>query len=535
MKAITTLASEIDLRDCDNYQGFLSDIRGNFNKMVSDGKTPLFTTDVDDLYEIFLSGLPEEAKQHYNCRCCRRFVNRFGGIVTISEIGRIVPVMWTKHVPAFFKEAVSRVYRAVASAKVTGVFIPETAELGVFETGPWEHMAVRVPAKMVHNSRIVTAQQASAAKDEEHRLLCEAMKHYSKDTIKQAVNLLRSDDLYRSEKVLGCAEWLMTIRNEIDATNAQNRSNLLWRYAATAPVGYCHVRSGMIGTLLDDIAAGMPITAVKARFADKMNPLKYQRPTAAPSSTNVRIAEKLIEDLGLTNSLQRRFARIDEIETVWAPVKKASEVRRGGVFSSVITKEEQTPATSGALTPGITMTWEKFLRKVLPNAIKVEYFVEAYRNQSFAALLTATDETAPPIIQWDREEKRNPFSWYLYHNGSKPSQWGLDSGFCDVTGISYQPNMWFGGFEHQGEGVMFILKGAKDQKHNGIALFPEILKSDLHIARPTIEAFSKDAQLSGYNEASACGLLLQNGNSWNARFRVTSDVGTAIYTLDRWD
>ena len=64
MKTITTLINEIDQRDCDNYQGFLSDIRSNFNKMVSDGNTPLFTTNVDDLYEIFLSGLPEEAKQH---------------------------------------------------------------------------------------------------------------------------------------------------------------------------------------------------------------------------------------------------------------------------------------------------------------------------------------------------------------------------------------------------------------------------------------------------------------------------------------
>lgn len=53
MKTITTLINEIDQRDCDNYQGFLSDIRSNFNKMVSDGNTPLFTTNVDDLYESF--------------------------------------------------------------------------------------------------------------------------------------------------------------------------------------------------------------------------------------------------------------------------------------------------------------------------------------------------------------------------------------------------------------------------------------------------------------------------------------------------
>lgn len=246
------------------------------------------------------------------------------------------------------------------------------------------------------------------------------------------------------------------------------------------------------------------------------------------------MAEKFIEDLGLAESLKRRFARIDEIEKVWVPASKTTEARRNGVFASVITKEDRASAPSGAMSPGITMTWEKFMRKVLPTAVKVEYYVE-HRNQSFAAIVTAEDETAPPIIQWDSEDRRNPFSWYMYINGSAPSQWGLERGFCEVTAISYQPNMWHGGFEHHGKGVMFILKGAKDRQNRSIELFPEILKSDLHIIRSTIEAFSKGNKLSGYDEASACGLLLRNSRTWNARFRVTSDVGTAIYTLDRWD
>lgn len=187
MKTITTLTSEIEQRDNDNYEGFQSEIRNNFNQLVGGGNIPLFTTDINNLYEIFVSGLPAEAKQHYNCRCCRRFVDRLGGIVTITEAGRTVPVMWTKNVPEFFKEAVNRVYRAVASAKITGVFVTDTAELGAFETGSWKYIAVRVPAKMIHTSKIETAQQRAAEKDEEHRLLCEVMSHYSKNTIEQAV------------------------------------------------------------------------------------------------------------------------------------------------------------------------------------------------------------------------------------------------------------------------------------------------------------------------------------------------------------
>lgn len=51
----------------------------------------------------------------------------------------------------------------------------------------------------------------------------------------------------------------------------------------------------------------------------------------------------------------------------------------------------------------------------------------------------------------------------------------------------------------------------------------------------TIEAYSKSEKLGGADEASACGVRLQKGLNWNAQFRVTTDIGTTIYKLDRWD
>lgn len=53
--------------------------------------------------------------------------------------------------------------------------------------------------------------------------------------------------------------------------------------------------------------------------------------------------------------------------------------------------------------------------------------------------------------------------------------------------------------------------------------------------RSTIEAYSKSEKLGGADEASACGVRLQKGLNWNAQFRVTTDIGTTIYKLDRWD
>lgn len=292
----------------------------------------------------------------------------------------------------------------------------------------------------------------------------------------------------------------------------------------------------MIGTLLDDIEDGMGLEAVKSRFANKMNPLQYQRPQVAPAAQNVARAEEIVAKLGIANSLKRRFARLDELNLVWQPREEKPKVSVGtGIFSGLKTKEEtRAKKTSNLVANGGTMTWDKFQRTVLPNAKKIE--MNARYNDSYAAMVTAEDPSAPPIIQWDSEENRNPFSWYLYNGGSYPNQWNLSAGWNEVTGITLQPNLWQPGFEHQGHGVLFVLKNCKDKNNRSSGLFPEIMRGELREVRATIEAYSHSNKLSGYEEATACGILRQGGKEWyNCELRVTTDLGVTTYKLDRWD
>lgn len=536
MKDVISLEEMDTLREHDGYEDLLSGIRKEFEKNVKDGGAPLFTTDAFGLYDLFLQNLPQEARQHYNCNACRHFVNRFGGLVRIDETtGGQYPVMWSTKAPAFFADAVKAVRDRVKTAKVAGVFVTSDKDLGTAVTGSWKHMAVEMPKSMIYANRLRTAYQASAEKAEDHRLLCEAVKKYRIETVETAVNLLRSDSLYRSEKVLGVAEWFLGV---LQAVKGKRKTyNVLWYKAATAPVGFCHISASMIGTLLDDIEAGHDFATVSRKFAEKMNPLQYQRPQAAPSAGNVAQAEKIVERMGIENSLKRRFARLDELQTLWLPsVASNRTVKAGGVFAGVQTKESIKKTENSISSPAVTMTWEKFQRTVLKTARKIEFYVTG-SSDNFSAILTSEDLSAPPILQWDTEENRNPFSWYVYSGGSYPARWNLERGYVDVTGVVLQPNMWAEGHEHNGKSVFFILKGAKDTgyRNTGIALFPETLKAELREIRSTIEAYSRTGTLGGYDEASACGIRLQGSSKWNARFRVTSDVGTTVYVLDRWD
>lgn len=536
-------ALEIDhLREHDGYEELLEGIKQSFEKHTLQNGTRLFTTDASGLYDLFLENLPEEARQHYNCHACRHFVNRFGGLAVIDrDTGTQTPIMWDFDVPEFFYNAVSMLWKTVKKAKVNGTFVTSEQILGCPKTGCWEHMSAKMPSYAVYSSPLHTAWQMRAEDAEEHKMLCMALTKYTKDSVREALNILRSDVLYRGHELLGRVEWLYNLYERINQPGV-NKRNLLWFASAHAPAGFCHISSGMVGTLLDDIQDGLPLEDVKRRFAEKMNPTQYRRPQAKPAAGNVVQAEKIVERLGIKNSLLRRFARLDEIQAIWKPTPKTENKSASGVFAGVETKESKSNrANISGRIPIVTMTWEKFSRTVLPTAKKIEFSTEDSENL-YSAIVTTQDESAPPIIQWDMPDNRCPFNWYVYAGMSTPTQWNLTPHtWVEVTAVTLQPNMWVKNQYKASEAVFFILAGCKDTGYQtcGSALFPEVLKSELHEIRSTIEAYSRNSVLGGYEDASACGIRLQKDNSslsrWNAKFKVTTETGQTIYRLDRWD
>lgn len=523
------------VNDQDQYPEFRELVKKHFDSILTLQKT-LFTTNAEGLFEAYLDNLPKEDRQQYNCKTCKNFIERYGVLVTISESGEMESAIWNEsNVPDLFKQSVKAMRNIVLKSKVNGVFISEIKTLGQPVTGKWNHLSVTLPSKMVYRPRLINARQAMAEKLEDFRILADSLLEYPIEAVEQAVTLLKTEALYRSEKCLGVAEWLMDLHTRrSNIKNNYNTDNIIWLAVATAPIGYCHVKSSMIGTLLDDIVAGLPFESVSRRFAEKMHPLRYQRPQASPTKGNIEQAEKIVEKLGIQKSLVRRFAREEELEKLWTPKEKKETVKGGGVFSHLTAKHKKEQPKMEI--PPVNMTWRKFYETVLPLAENIEYLVQD-RKSNYSAILTAAYKDAPPILQWDSEEKRNPFSWYVYTGGSNHSIWGLSLGYCKVTAICLQPSMWYGEYSHQSKSVFFILEGAKDSgyKGTGNALFPENLKSELREIRSTIEAYSKSATVEDYDNASACGIKLEYGNSWDALFRVTTNAGTATYRLDRWD
>lgn len=401
-----------------NYVEFLESISNHFNKVSN---KPLFTTSTEGLFDTFINNLPTEAQQHYTCRACRKFVENFGGLVTISEDGSIQSALWHSDVPPYFKKSVKAMKSVVEKSRVSGVFISDVATLGLPITGQWKHLSVELPTSKVNSSRLKNAYQLIAEKREDFRILVEGLLNYSLDVVEQAVAILDSEALYRSDRFLGVAKFVLDLHTKRNgAKNSRLKDNITWLAVATSPTSYTHFGSSnsMIATLLDDIKDGLPFETINANFEKKME--TYMRSTATPTENAIYEAEKTVRKLGIEKSLDREYPKFEDIpnsELLWEDKQRGKrretvtiEESGGGIFGHIVTKEKQQLSGVSAIgLPKTVMTWDKFQRTILPTVDKIEAMVD--NPNRLMAMVKATDESSPNIFQWN-----NPFSWY-YHAG----------------------------------------------------------------------------------------------------------------------
>lgn len=220
------------------YHQFLEKFDKTFRLHVTDAVLFTTNTDPDAMWDAYLKAFKPSQRQHHNCSSCRHFIKRYAGLVLIQDDGRTVPALSVKIDLPEYSAAFEAVFKLVRKAKITGVFYSKEVVLGEPLTGIWRHMAVTLPTAMVHTSRAQTAFQAMAEKSEDYKNISRALAEFSKSNLELTLKLLETDSLYRSEKVLGPAQFLHALH--ISREGALVKSNVVWKAVALAPSGFCH-------------------------------------------------------------------------------------------------------------------------------------------------------------------------------------------------------------------------------------------------------------------------------------------------------
>lgn len=541
---IKDLVKELKVDYTTEYNKLLNLISGYFD--IINIREPLFLVEDIDLFKIYLKNLPLKDRQYHNCNECKKFINLYGRLVVIGSDGGLYSAMWPDvdyGIPSLYEKSILAMRNAVMSSKVIFPFFSSKKILGTPETGMWGHFSVI--NERIYNSKVKTSYQYIAERIEDFNTLRNAVGEFSKYYINKAHSLIEAKAVIRSEKFSDQTYWFKKIKDHIGDMKEPFKSNLLWKYVILAPEGFCHIKSSVIGSLIKDLSTendfgGYTVEECINRFNQKVDPTTYQRPKVVKNG-NIDTAENIIEKLNIKNSLDRSYATIDDLQLYWKPRKIELKKRTVGVFDNLrLVEVDKSISKHSTILPGINdITFEKFKRVVIPEIYKLEYLLP-FNKVNFVGITTESIPNSEPILIWDTKENRNPVSWYLYIGGSLAKGWNLIPGrFVEVEGICLQPSMWNGNkFTQFGEGVIFILNNARDLIGKcGLGLFPEILKSELHEIRSTIEAYSNKGSLRLYAMNPACGIMLQNVNkSFNHTFKVYYKNGIIQqFKIDRWD
>lgn len=496
----------------------------------------LFRTNANpsQLWSTYMRCLPAADRQHHNCRTCRAFIERFGGIVAVDANSEVTPLAWfARHsTPAYYRKAIDALHALVSHAAIAGPFLPNHVRLGTKFDGGWSHLCVDIHGSQVTKHPTMSNGQREAQMLQERDMADRATERYSSTIITAAKTIVRSGALHRPDGIAAHLDWFADYRKANDVKR--------WHMIRFAPAGFAHIANCMAGALLDDVRTKTTDEVVRA-FNERMQGDNYMRPKAAPAEGTIAQAEKLAEQLNLMPALARRVAHMADVqEWLWEPQlewkKSREESTAVGAFAHLRTPK---PSQGIGHIPLGAMTWRKFYRDILPTADKI--FVTVPEIDNYACLATAVNPDSRPILQWDEEGERNPVSWYTYVRGSTARDFNLPTGHKrQVLGICDLPCNWNDRVAGKhGDGFLLIISEARDRRRPGLALFPEFLKSELHSVRSVIEAHSNKTPMlmPSYGVQHAAGLLRTTAGNWPRPIELTIHRGSlsSIVSIDRME
>lgn len=368
----------------------------------------------DELWAMYLASFPDgtnpmfRERTEHDCSSCRAFIKNVGSLVVIID-GEI-QTMWDMEVGGQYQPVVDTLAMMVRACPIDNLFLhgqhPVSTDKNFEETAEgvrtWEHLHVTLPDTMLAKNDQIGPRLSEARSA--YDVMLRSLREITLDAVETVQDLIGQNSLYRGEEKKPLVDEFARLKRTFDPLTSTRAQELFAWQQVTANAWVCRVRNDVVGTLLVDLSEGVDLEKAVKSFEDKVSGTNYKRPTALVTPKMRDAARAKIEELGLMPSLERRFARLEDISVnnvLWAD-RSAKQRLAGDVWDDIPTTGQQ--AKNFDRVEEITI--EKFIADVLPTATSIEVMFENRHRGNLVSLVAPYDLTAKPLFKWS-----NPFSW----------------------------------------------------------------------------------------------------------------------------
>ena len=261
---------------------------------------------------------------------------------------------------------------------------------------------------------IFTAQSKEAVLGEKkvtHQLFKKTL-NIPLDTLELVRDLINQGSLLRGDMYLDKVLNIIQIKTEYDSLKLSTQEKDIWIWNILSAVKYPKFANELIGTLCVELAEDKELNEACLDYNKRADPANYAQAKSAVTPKMRQEAEKQIEELGFTESFDKKFATIEDIDvsqimhsnadnTISKPVGLFA---KAGVPTSTRHKRAEFDQVE-------TVSIEKFMDTILPTATQLEVYLENKLENNLVALFTEQVKGSKLMFKWN-----NPFSWTYKNN-----------------------------------------------------------------------------------------------------------------------
>lgn len=406
------------------FKDFVKAIQKNLQQMSKDSSR-LFTVNVDteELYNLYLDSFPAgtneiyRERREYDCSCCRHFIRDVGNVVSIKN-GELHTIWGINPVSDDKYNVIAAALDAYVKQKaVLGVFLKKEKRIGTPEnremlpTGKinkYEHFFVDLPEICIFKECYGHTLEGDLSQFRDVRnVFKRSLDEISKEAVDTVLELIAQNSLYKG------AEWkkqLTEFKNyqkEYGKLTDEQKELWIWEKSIAAGAVIGKIRNHSIGTLLVNISEGMDLDLAVRKYEQIVAPVNYKRPKAIFTKKMLEDAKKTITELGYMDSLQRRFATLDDItvNNILFSNKDAAK-RITGAMDLFDEMEQDVAIDPKRFSKVEEISAEDFIKNVLPVAKELEVYLENKHIQNMVSLIAPEVADAKTMFKWN-----NGMSW----------------------------------------------------------------------------------------------------------------------------
>lgn len=405
----------------DGFIRFKNELQKHFEEM-QENATHLFEVDVDkdELWNTYLDSFPagtneifRERREH-DCSCCRHFIKNIGAAVSIKD--NKIHTIWELNLgDTTYQPVCDALDKYVKSHSVIDMYTSKFKNIGTNynyeeingKPHKWDHFFLTLPRKFV-NELSRSNEEIKGQFRDTRNVFKRSLDEITMDAINTILELINSNTLYKGEEWKVVLTEFKKYKKEYDKLSSESEKELYtWEKSATAGMSIGRIRNHSIGTLLINVSNDMDLDTAVKKYEQIVAPTNYKRPKAIFTKKMLEDAKKTITELGYMESLQRRFANLNDItvNNVLFSNKSATGRMLGtdDIFGQM---EKEVIASPKKFSKVEEIPVQDFIDKVLSTAKEVEAYVENKHEKNFVSMIAPVNPNSKPMFKWG-----NRLSW----------------------------------------------------------------------------------------------------------------------------